>query len=392
MNTPADSQETSIAQTPHRPKVIRRAFLLLLLVLLLIPVALKALAGYSPVVNVRNTVDALGGRVNTAVAVPEFLQSISGNDWDGWDKFYGGVEVDGILLDQTPTGDEDLVLLQQTPRLSSLTLGHTKITDAGVKNFSHVVLLRRLDLNGTKITDAGMEALKALTVLQDLNLSTTAISDVGAAKLAGLKNLITLDLSGTAVTDVSLSSVSGIPGLTTLILDHCNLTDEGLASLKNCKSLTSLSLAGIPLTGSFLKELNEVPLEYLNLVDSSCDGTAFTDGGQGRSLKNLNLENCPVEDAGVAAIARFPTIETLSLDNTKITGQGIAVLKDMPQLITLSLNSTPVSAEELRELKDAPNLKLIKANKTGVTRGDVDTLTAEIKSFAVFIGSSGGGG
>ena len=39
-----------------------------------------------------------------------------------------------------------------------------------------------------------------------------------------------------------------------------------------------------------------------------------------------------------------------------------------------------------------PNLKLIKANKTGVTRGDVDTLNAEIKSFAVFIGSSGGGG
>lgn len=94
----------------------------------------------------------------------------------------------------------------------------------------------------------------------------------------------------------------------------------------------------------------------------------------------------------MAAIARFPAIETLSLDNTKITGPGIAVLKDVPQLITLSLNSTPVSAQELRDLKDAPNLKLIKANKTGVTRGDVDTLNAEIKSFAVFIGSSGGGG
>ena len=112
---------------------------------------------------------------------------------------------------------------------------------------------------------------------------------------------------------------------------------------------------------------------------------------QGKTLKNLNLENCPVEDAGVAAIARFPAIETLSLDNTKITDQGIVVLKEMPQLVTLSINSTPISTQALRELKDAPNLKLIKANKTGVTRGDVDTLNAEIKSFAVFIGSSGGG-
>ena len=50
-----------------------------------------------------------------------------------------------------------------------------------------------------------------------------------------------------------------------------------------------------------------------------------------------------------------------------------------------------VSAQALRELKDTPKLELIKANNTKVTRGDVDALAAEIKSFVVTIASSGGG-
>jgi len=388
---------TSKSSTVSRPSPVRksqtfRTPLAIVLLLLIVPLALKGLAGYSPVVDVRNRVDALGGRVNTVAAVPEFLQSIAGKDWDGWKDFYGGVEVDQITLSQSAVRDEHLVLLQATSHLKKLQLQGTKITDAGVSHLVHVPLLIKLDLGNTALTDAGMDHLQSLENLQSLTIAGTSVSDVGLAKLTGLKNLTELNASGTQVTDASLTALSEISSLQTLVLAHCDLTDAGLASLKACKSLTYLSLEGIPLTGSFMKELSAVPLEYLNLADSKCDGTALTDFGnlQSPRMLNLNLNNCPVEDAGIASIAAIPGLETLSLDNTRISEFGIAGLKDMPWLRTLSVNSTPVSAAALRELRDTPRLQLIKANKTKVSRRDIDTLAAEIKSFAVTTASTGG--
>lgn len=380
--------KTTAIPAPRRKRLVFRGLLALLLLIVAIPLVLKGLVGFSSVVDIRNRVDALGGRVQTATAVPEFLQSIAGKDWDGWESFYGGVEVDQILLNQTPVGDGDLDLLGETPRLRILGLQATKITDDGIRSLSSTPRLQKLDLSNTRITDAGMEHLQPLVNLQELSIAGTAVTDAGIASLTGLKNLTSLDASGTQITDAALKALAKIPALKTLILNQCRLTDAGLAELANCKSLTFLSLEGIPVTGSFLQEMKAVPLSYLNLSASRCDGASLKDSG---TLNMLILDHCPVEDAGIAPIAAIPGLETLSLDNTKITEAGIPGLKDMPSLRILSINSTPVSAQALRELKDLPRLQLIKAHDTRVTRADVAALAAEIKTFVVTIASSGGG-
>ncbi|QDU44409.1 Leucine Rich repeats (2 copies) [Symmachiella dynata] len=392
MNAPQSAPESTTAPSPRRKKWVFKILLAIVLLVLLVPIALQGLAGFSPVVDVRNKVSSLGGTIQTAVAAPEFLQSIVGKDWAGWDRFYGGIEVDQVGLNQSLVEDQDLALLQQTPGLRTLKLQTTRITDAGIQHLSSVPQLQKLDLGGTEITNAGLDHLQSLEELQELAIADTAVSDDGIAKLAGLKTLTVLDASGTNLTDASLKTLSEIPILKTLKLDGCNLTDEGLTVLKNCKSLTSLSLDEIPLTGSFLKELQGVPLEDLSLAHTNCDGTMFTDAGELKTLKTLSLSHCPVEEAGIASIAALSGLETLSLDNTKINEGSVAGLKGMPQLRILSINSTPTTADTLRELKGMPKLKLVIANKTQVSRGDVDALGAEIESFSVLIVSSGGGG
>lgn len=354
---------------------------------LLVPLALQLLAAFSPVAEVREQVNALGGRIDTSVAAPKFLQSMLGEDWDGWQRFYGAVEVSQILLNQCPVGDEDLVLLQKTPELRTLGLRGTKITGTGLSNLASVPKLQRLDMGHSELTDEGLKHLPSLVDLQELNIAGTRISDASAAALGDLKNLTVLDASETGLTDAALESLAQIPHLETLILDGCHLTDNGLASLKNCRSLKLLSLRGVPVTGRFVQELEDVPLERLNLDDSQCDGTELTSV---ETLRTLSLNHCPVADAGVAAIVERFRLEDLSLDHTQIDERSIVKLKDMPSLRSLSVNSTPVTASVLRELNGMPNLQLVKANGTQVTRGDVDALAAEGVSFAVTTATTGG--
>jgi Leucine-rich repeat (LRR) protein len=192
------------------------------------------------------------------------------------------------------------------------------------------------------------------------------------------------------VTDAALDSLSQPPHLETLILDGCNLTDEGLESLNGCQTLRFLSLRKTPVTGRFLQRLEGVPLERLNLANTGCDGAELRNLANLKSLKVLSLNHCPIDDAGTAAIAEIPSLEDLFLDQTQITDQTLVQLKDALSLRALSINSTGVTAQGLRELKDLPNLQLVKVHGTKVTRGDVDTLEAEIDSFAIMITSRSG--
>jgi hypothetical protein len=61
--------------------------------------------------------------------------------------------------------------------------------------------LRAVTLGFTKVTDAGLVHLAGLPELEELGLAQTAVTDAGLPHLKGLKKLKRLDLAGTKVTD-----------------------------------------------------------------------------------------------------------------------------------------------------------------------------------------------
>ena len=67
--------------------------------------------------------------------------------------------------------------------LRSLSLGRTKITDAGLKALAGLKELRTLDIGFTPITDAGLKELAGLKGLQILDLRKTKVSDAGVADM-----------------------------------------------------------------------------------------------------------------------------------------------------------------------------------------------------------------
>jgi hypothetical protein len=83
-----------------------------------------------------------------------------------------------------PVDDASLALLRSFPRLQSLNLAQTRITDRGLRDVATLSALEHLDLSGNPgVTDAGLDHLAALPRLQMLVLAGTRVTEGGVQKL-----------------------------------------------------------------------------------------------------------------------------------------------------------------------------------------------------------------
>jgi len=111
--------------------------------------------------------------------------------------------------------DKAAVLLPLKENIVQVDLGRTVVTDATLKNtIAQLPRLVSLDLRQTKVTDSGLEALTGLKKLQSLNLYGTEVSDAGLKHLAKIKSLKNVYLWQSKATEAGVKQlVAAIPGL-----------------------------------------------------------------------------------------------------------------------------------------------------------------------------------
>jgi len=164
-------------------------------------------------------------------------------------------------IDNTATDNVELAAIcRWLPGLVELTLGNTKITDAGLVHLTQLPTLRVIRLSRTAITDAGMSTLAKCEFLERVDLSQTKIGDFGVWELRALPRLKDLNLYLTLVTDAGLDSFRrgdhrSAAKIERLNLDKCPITDAGIAKLSSLTSLAWIHLGGTAITDSSLIEL-----------------------------------------------------------------------------------------------------------------------------------------
>jgi hypothetical protein len=169
--------------------------------------------------------------------------------------------VRALRLDNTETDDAALAdICRQNPELVELTLGGTKITDAGLIHLLQLKKLRKIRLSKTAITDSGMRELAKCETLEDVDVSQTKIGDDGVGELRALPRLKNLNLYLTLVTDAGLDSFHredhrSAATIERLNLDKCPITDAGLPKLASLTNLAWLHLGGTAITDTGLAEL-----------------------------------------------------------------------------------------------------------------------------------------
>ena len=131
-----------------------------------------------------------------------FLLMMAASDPASWISERGGAierdargNVIAVDLSGSWVTDTDLEQLASLPRLAKLNLGHTRISDQGMRRLKRLENITSLDLTYAElVTDEGLTALRGWKHLERLKLRGTKITDAGVAHLAGLTTLAALDV------------------------------------------------------------------------------------------------------------------------------------------------------------------------------------------------------
>jgi hypothetical protein len=249
-----------------------------------------------------------------------------------------------------------------------LSLWHTQVTDAGLKEFAGLKWLQTLDLGSTQVTDAGLRELVALMGLQTLVLASTQVTDAGLKEVAGLKGLQTLDIWDTKVSDAGLKQLVELNRLHTLNLGSTQVTDAGLKELARLSGLHTLGLGATQVTDAGLKELaTRKGLRSLDLPATRITDSGLKELARLQGLQELTLLDTQITDAGLKELARIKTLQTLSLDSTRVTDAGLKEIAGLPDLSWLTLSDTKVTDAGLKELSRLQGLHTLVLSDTQVT-------------------------
>ncbi|MBI5116723.1 hypothetical protein HZA56_09645 [Candidatus Poribacteria bacterium] len=178
-------------------------------------------------------------------------------------------DLQGIVLFNTRTTDDDLMHMERLTSLSALDLRLTQVTAAGLPRLRKITSLKILRL-GSGVTDTGLPHIKVLSALESLELEHCRITDTGIRQVCDLSSLRALSFSYTQIGDDGVANVACFGFLQALNMEGTAITDRGLSSLKNLASLQTLNLHLTKITDQGLPHLRTIHcLQKLNLSDIS---------------------------------------------------------------------------------------------------------------------------
>jgi beta-lactamase regulating signal transducer with metallopeptidase domain/Leucine-rich repeat (LRR) protein len=253
--------------------------------------------------------------------------------------------------------DNDVPVFKSFKRLAKLSLRHTLITDAGLKDLSHLPDLAELTLDRTRITDAGLTSISQLTNLKTLSLHGCRITDTGLKEIGKLANLIELNLDGCSqITDAGISHLLSLKKLRKIHLGNTAITDKGVDVLCHLENLTSIGLGGNPALSFKLADASAESLSHLP------------------KLTSLSLWSKRVTDEGVRHLARLKTLNSLNLQMTQMTAVGAGELARLENLKFLTVVGPRIDDAALKEISGLHNLEYLLVAGREVTDEGVEAL------------------
>lgn len=215
-----------------------------------------------------------------------------------------------------------------------------QVRDADLVCLLALPKLESVALDGTKITDAALEILGKSKSLTHLVLDGTQISDDGLAQLDGMKTLESLSICKTRITGRGFVHFKQLKRLKELMLRDSPIDDDGLA--KGVMGLQHLS-----------------QLHYLDLCSTAITDTGMRAVSRLRQIAVLDCGNTRITDSGLGALTKLNQLAHLDLSRTCITNAGLVHLKVLPKLEVICLNSTKVNDEAISHLLDMKTLTII---------------------------------
>ncbi|HET6879681.1 MAG TPA: protein kinase [Pirellulales bacterium] len=244
------------------------------------------------------------------------------------------------LTDNGSISDDSLARFQRCPRLTTLDLSATAVSDQGLLHLSSLASLRQLRLRNTDgVGDPHYDAANPPT---------------GPFGVRGIQ----VDPSAPTFGDAEMALLEPLRQLRFAHIGHVPITNRGLNCLKGLPKLEQFGMLGCPrVTGSGLAVLATLPrLRYVR-VDGECGAGGLRHVLALANLESLALEGEIVGDDTLEPLAGLKQLQGLDLSATRVTGSGLARLAELPHLSSLTLQATNLSAADMSHLAELRGLE-----------------------------------
>jgi len=172
--------------------------------------------------------------------------------------------------------------------------------------------------------------------------------------------------SGPMPDDRCMPHIAHLRGLKILKLGNTNISAGGLKLLGNLSSLEQLSFSK-GLTDAGLAEVARLPsLKALYLKEHRLTNASLAHLAQLSSLEELELTIGPLNDAALVHLAKLPSLQYLVLWDDNFTDAGMAHLKNVPSLRILHFGGlTQLTDKALIYLSEIPRLERLNLHWNG---------------------------
>ena len=264
------------------------------------------------------------------------------------------------------------------------------LTDADFGVLAALIDLEELDVNGRAGLDGSFLAhLPANSKLKRLYLQETSSFKPGNLKhLARLKNLEELSLPPVDISAEVAGVLAGLGNLRVLTLNSNTVfTGESLQKVKGFRSLRDLDVNVCPLTDAGLEAIsNAMPELFLFRMNMEKRSKAtITPEGFSKAfrrqgmLASVQFNGEKITDDWLPHIAQLKAVDYLMLTSAQITDQALAPLMKLP-LGYLRLDGTPVTDAVIPILKTCPTLNNVPVGGTKMTDAGKQALLKMLES------------
>jgi len=262
-----------------------------------------------------------------------------------------------LNLSDTNITDRGLEVLRHLPQLETFEMTwHRGATDTGLAQLKWCDRLERVDLMGTLTGDGVIEALQGKPVLRSFSTGRL-VTDAGIRLLQNFPQFKTWQ--GEWPQDASNPEADS----TRLLVDG-PFSDEGLAALATLDGVFALDLFWnvTKITPEGFGHLIHMPhLGSLGADGALTDNTVFGHLGRLPRLLRLRAQGTHATDAGFVALSKSRTLEGLwcGKDDISLGSLGFAALATLPSLRGMGVNCSRVDDAGLAALPRFPALKQI---------------------------------
>jgi hypothetical protein len=185
--------------------------------------------------------DPLRAKAFSSLRQLKWLKRVSLYGWGIDDLFLESVQtmprLEALVLGDTYVGDEGLRRISRITTLKRLSImENSEITDCGVRRLAKLVNLDELVISDTsKVTGASLIATRRMPKLKTLGLSWSRVSDEGVKAIGSHSSLECLVLTGSLVGDEVAEALQSMPKLREVDLIDTGFTDRGAAALRRAR-------------------------------------------------------------------------------------------------------------------------------------------------------------